>query len=121
MKSEDGLLSRIADLELVLGRLDGDLELLRELATLYIVEYPNQVQDLLDAVSGGDADKIRRVAHKIKGTAWSFAAGPATDAARTLEETKDFTDGRDASELAGRLSQELGRLRLALEEFLART
>jgi HPt (histidine-containing phosphotransfer) domain-containing protein len=120
MKVEDAALSRIADLDLVLRRLDGDIELLQELATLYITEYPNQLQGLLDAVSAGDREKIHRVAHKIKGTAWSFAAEPATEAARKLEETKDFTDGRDASELAERLSHELSRLRLALEEFLAR-
>jgi HPt (histidine-containing phosphotransfer) domain-containing protein len=119
MKGEDAPLSSIADLDLVLERLEGDVELLREIATLYITEYPNQLQGLLDAVSAGDLNKIRRVAHKIKGTAWSFAAGPATEAARNLEET-NFTDGRDASEMAERLSHELGRLRLALEEFLAR-
>jgi HPt (histidine-containing phosphotransfer) domain-containing protein len=120
MRCEDTDLSRIADLDLVLQRLDGDVELLRELATLYITEYPNQLQGLLDAVSAGDPEKIHRVAHKIKGTAFSFGAEPATEAARKLEETPEFTGGRDATDLAERLSHELSRLHLALEEFLAR-
>jgi len=120
MNLEDSNLLRVANLEVVLRRLDGDVDLLRELVALYIDDYPAQLQKLLDAVAADDMERIHRIAHKLKGTAWSFAAESAAEAARRLEETKEITDGKDAAELAQLLSHELSRLHLALEEFLIR-
>ena len=101
-------------------RLDGDVELLRDLAALYSVEYPKQLKDLRNAVAAGDVRQIQQAAHKINGTARNFAAAPATEAAQTLERIKDFGDGSTISKLADRLSHELRRLQTALEEVLAR-
>ena len=120
MKPDNANLTRSADFDLVLQRLDGDVELLREIATVFFTEYPEQLRDLFDAVAASDLERIRRAAHKIKGTAWSFAADPATKAALELEEMKQFSDGRNPSEMAEHLSHELHCLHLALEEFLTR-
>jgi HPt (histidine-containing phosphotransfer) domain-containing protein len=120
MKADHLNLSEIMDFDLLLHRLEGDVELLRELAALYVAEYPNQLEDLLSAVSCNDLQRVQLAAHKIKGTARSFAAAPAAEAAGDLEETKEFGDGTAISEMAGRLSHELHRLRFALENFLTR-
>ena len=118
MKPENSNLCDVADLNVTLERLDGDRDLLRELADLYIADYPGQLQNLFDAVEAGDIERIKRVAHKIKGTAWSFGAKPASALAARLEETKEIADGKNATALAKHLSNELTRLHLALEEFL---
>ena len=107
------------DFNLLLERLGGDTELVRELADLYIVEYPKQLADLQSAVAASDLKRVHQAAHKIKGTARNFAAAPAEECARALEETKEFGDGAAIAEITNRLSDELNRLQAALERALA--
>jgi len=105
------------DFVLLSERLEGDMELLRDLAALYIKEYPVQLERLQSAVLSSDIPRIQRAAHKIKGTATSFAAAPAVELARELVGANDFGDGTEISKMAGRLSDELRRLHFALEQF----
>jgi two-component system, sensor histidine kinase and response regulator len=77
-----------------LGRVEGDAELLKEMAALFLKELPELQTSLRKAVTAGDAKAIERAAHKIKGSIGHFAAQPAFEAALKLE-----TLGRD-----GRLS-----------------
>jgi len=108
------------DFELLMERLGGDTELARELADLYLVEYPKQLADLQSAVRAGDLKRVQQAAHKIKGTARNFAAAPAEECARALEESKEFGDGAAIAEITNRLSDELQLLQAALEQALAR-
>lgn len=118
MKPED--LPPAMDFDLLLERLGGDAALARELADLYIVEYPKQLADLQSALAAHDLKRVQQAAHKIKGTARNFAAAPAEECARELEETKEFGDGAAIAEITNRLSNELQRLQAALEQALAR-
>jgi HPt (histidine-containing phosphotransfer) domain-containing protein len=121
MKSENpDAPDQVMDYDLLLERLGGDTELVRELAALYIVEYPKQLADLESAVAARDLKRVQQAAHKIKGTARNFAATNAADTAQALEQTKELGDGTEISETAGRLALELRRLQTALEEVLAR-
>ena len=106
------------DLELYAERLEGDVELMRELASLYITEYPGQLNELRLAVSGANARRLRMAAHAIVGTATNFSAPAAARAARVLEvmgESGDLSKSEAAAEV---LAAELHRLHLALAAFL---
>ena|SRR5436190_15818505 len=120
MKPEDLPPAPDTDFNLLLDRLGGDIELVRELVDLYIVEYPKQLADLQSAVASRDLRRVQQAAHKIKGTAKNFAAAPAEKSARALEETKEFGDGAAISEMTNRLSNELRRLQSTLEEVSSR-
>lgn len=90
-----------------LERLGGDEELLREVAQLFLEEYPTLVADVRLAVSAGDADGLQRAAHSLKGSVSNFGADAAYEAAFALE-------------MIGR-SREMSRARnglVALEEAL---
>jgi signal transduction histidine kinase/CheY-like chemotaxis protein len=63
-----------------------DAEMLNELAQLFIDECPRLVGDVRRALDAGDAAALRIAAHTLKGSLSVFAAGPATSAARHLEE-----------------------------------
>jgi HPt (histidine-containing phosphotransfer) domain-containing protein len=115
MKPDDLTPFPAVDYDLLLDRLGGDAELLRELVALYIVEYPKQLAELRSAVDACDLRRVQQAGHKIKGTARNFAAIPAAEAAQALEETKDFGDGTVISKMTSRLSHELRRLQAALE------
>jgi len=82
---------RVAGIELpvncraTMDRLDGDLELFRDLVGFYFSETPELVQSLKAAIKGGDADAVRRLAHRIKGMLANFNAEPAVASAALLE------------------------------------
>ncbi len=68
-----------------LDRLGGDEELLREVAQLFLEEYPALVAQIRAAVSAGDADALQRAAHSLKGSVSNFGADAAYHAAFALE------------------------------------
>lgn len=78
-------LEPLFDREAALGRLGGDLELLKELAELYKQEYPRAVARLQAAVASQDPVAVRSVAHELKGVVSNFEAKPAFAAALALE------------------------------------
>jgi HPt (histidine-containing phosphotransfer) domain-containing protein len=73
------------DKAVALSRVGGDVELLREIAILFLDDYPKSLNDLREAVQTGDAKRVERTAHGLKGSVSNFGAGPAVDAALQLE------------------------------------
>lgn len=95
------------DREVALARVGGDAELLREIAVLFVQDYPKVLDQLQDAIARGDAQTIERTAHGLKGSVSTFGARAAMEAARTLE-----TMGRTCQ--LDELRQALATLELAL-------
>jgi two-component system, sensor histidine kinase and response regulator len=78
-------MSPVLDRELALSRVGGDAELLKEIAELFLTEYPKILRELHAAVAHSDARKLERTAHGLKGSVSNFGAGLAVEAARRLE------------------------------------
>jgi two-component system sensor histidine kinase/response regulator len=106
------------NLDLFSERLEGDVELMRELASLYIAEYPGQLNELRLALTGANAQRLRMAAHSIVGTATNFSAMAAAGAARVLEGMGESGNLSNAAEAVDALAAELHRLHLALAAFL---
>lgn len=68
-----------------LERLGGDEELLREVAQLFLEEYPALVTQIRAAVAAEDPEALQRAAHSLKGSVSNFGADNAYHAAFTLE------------------------------------
>ena len=75
----------LLDLSAALERIGGDEELLREIAGLFLAEYPILLEDIRFAVERGDAEALERGAHSLKGSVANFEARLAFEAALTLE------------------------------------
>jgi PAS domain S-box-containing protein len=69
----------------VLARLDGDEELLAELAGLFIQESPKRLSAIQQAIEQDDAKGLERAAHALKGSVGNFVIPTAVKAAQTLE------------------------------------
>jgi len=80
------LQEQVLELETALARVGGDLELLREIAQLFLDEYPGSLDDIHQALEAGDANKLERAAHGLKGSVANFGARAAVDAAFQLEQ-----------------------------------
>jgi HPt (histidine-containing phosphotransfer) domain-containing protein len=68
-----------------LALLDGNRELLRELAQMYCEDSPHLLIATQVAVEAGDTANARRTTHSLKGLAASFYAQPTVDIANRLE------------------------------------
>jgi len=99
--------SAVLDRTIALARVGGDVELLKEIAELFLEEYPRVVNDLHKALEAGDSTAVERAAHGLKGSVANFGARAVEDAAFELEQL-----GR-AQKLA-EVSQVLNSLELAL-------
>ncbi|HLW76999.1 MAG TPA: Hpt domain-containing protein [Bryobacteraceae bacterium] len=73
------------DREMALSRVGGDAELLKEIAQLFLEDYPKVMEEIRSAASRGDAKDLERSSHGLKGSVANFGASDAMEAARTLE------------------------------------
>jgi PAS domain S-box-containing protein len=100
----------ILDHEALLTGLDGNRQLLRELAQLFMADYPKQLAEIKTAVQRGNAEELRRAAHTLKGSVGNFAAKKAFEAARRLEIMGRDGDLRAAHDACVSLEDELSHL-----------
>lgn len=100
----------VLDREVAEARVGGDTELLRELAQLFLEEYPRLVAELRAAHAAGDARGMERSAHGLKGSVANFGARQAVEVAYKIERLGK--DGQLAS--AGELLPALDLILLAL-------
>jgi HPt (histidine-containing phosphotransfer) domain-containing protein len=75
----------VFDKEVALSRVGGDTELLKEIAVLFLDDYPKSLRELREAVEAGDPKRVERSAHGLKGSVSNFGARPAVEAALQLE------------------------------------
>lgn len=104
------------DLTEALARVDGDHELLTEMAELFLEESPRFVKEIQTAVERGDTQTLSYAAHTLKGSVGNFAATEAAEAARQLEQMGRKGDLAGADRELARLEAALARLAPALTE-----
>src|SRR5271163_4023834 len=83
------------DRELALSRVGGDTDLLKEIAVLFLGDYPKAFAEVQAAAACSDARGLERAALGLKGSVSLFGAPAAVEAARILEEmgrTKQLAD-----------------------------
>jgi len=102
------------DTALALARVEGDVELLKGLAALFLKDLPEMLTNLRDAVMAGDAGAIERAAHKLKGSVGNFAAQPAFAAALKLEILGREDTLSEAKLAYAELETEINRLKSAM-------
>ena len=81
-----GLAGPSMDMAAALAGVEGNEELLADLAGLFLEDCPRLMEAVREAVSRVDAHALDRAAHAIKGSAANFAASSVFEAARSLEQ-----------------------------------
>ena len=105
---------QLMDRATALARVGGDLELLREIAALFLDEYPRALDDIHKALASGDAKLLERAAHGLKGSVANFCARSAEDAAFQLEQMGRAQKMDQASQTLATLEQSLALLQAEL-------
>ncbi len=104
------------DCAVALDRLGGDEELLREVARLFLDEYPMLMNEIRSAAEARDAIALERAAHSMKGSVSNFGTERVYDAAYALERMGRVGDLASAGEGIEKLESALAYIHPALVE-----
>jgi HPt (histidine-containing phosphotransfer) domain-containing protein len=107
------------DMTAALERVDGDSELLAEIVELFLQDMETLLADVRSAVQAGDAVRIMRTAHRLKGSVATLAANCAADAALRLEIMGRTGEVAGAPAAFAVLEAELVRLEPALRQIIS--
>jgi two-component system, sensor histidine kinase and response regulator len=102
------------DSTVALRQVGGDRALLAELAAAFRGESRTLMTQLREAITAGDAAKLRRAAHTLKGAAGVFGAEAAFDTAMRVESLAAAGDLSKVGELFAELETQVGQLNAAL-------
>ncbi len=108
----------VLDEDKLLAHLDGDRELLTELAALFLEDYPKRLSDIRDAIHSSDGPALQRAAHALKGSALNLMAGPVSQAAQELETAGERGDLSHATDACAALEKELQPLERVFERLI---
>lgn len=107
------------DRSAALDLLDLDLELLTEVASVFLGAYPEVLASLRQALQDRDPAALQQAAHKLKGSVAVFADRRCGDAALALEKIGRAGDLRRGEEAFAVLAAEVDRVATALSAWLA--
>jgi HPt (histidine-containing phosphotransfer) domain-containing protein len=100
--------------EEALARAEGDKEFLAEVINLFRTDATGRLREIRAAASLGDARRLQRAAHSLKGAVGYLCAGPTSAAAQDLEQIGESGDLSGAPAAVDHLAKELERLSAAL-------
>jgi len=103
------------DAAATLERFDSDITLLREVAQLFLDDYPHRLVDVQRAIVGRDCKKLAETTHSLRGSLGNFGARVAIDAATRLERLAREGNLTDAPTAAEALAHEVRRVDEALK------
>ncbi len=102
------------DCAVALERLGGDEELLREVAGLFLDEYPVLMNEIRTAAASRDAEALQRAAHSMKGSVSYFGSDGVYQAAFLLEKKGRAGDFESLGPCIDRLASALDNIHSAL-------
>jgi HPt (histidine-containing phosphotransfer) domain-containing protein len=74
------------DLGIALSHVDGDMQLLAELAELFLQDYPRLLEEIRESIPKADFSVLERGAHTLKGRLAFFGIRRIRDLASNLED-----------------------------------
>jgi HPt (histidine-containing phosphotransfer) domain-containing protein len=110
------LAETVFDRKVAMANVDGDAGLLKEIAALFLGEYPKTLREMTDAVARSDAAQVERTAHGLKGSVSNFGAQAAMEATREIESLARKRELAEIAPAMERLTGALAALRAELEK-----
>ena len=110
----EGERGEVFDRAAALAGVGNSEKLLREIAGLFLEDCPRMLGGVRAAIDRGDAPRLGRAVHTLKGCLCNFGAAAAVAAARRLEALREANELSGAEEAYQALEQEIRRLEQAL-------
>jgi two-component system sensor histidine kinase/response regulator len=103
----------------LLARFDGDSDLFKELAGIFLQECPGLMGGIREALRAGDAKLVERMAHTLKGSVGNFAMQGSRETAEQLELLAKSGQLSGAEEIFHTLEQQIAHFNQILEKNIA--
>ncbi|MDA3906869.1 MAG: Hpt domain-containing protein [Bacteroidales bacterium] len=87
-----------------------DKEIVSEIITIYIAEYPDRIAKLENLINLGDLDQVYKTAHSLKGVTANFFDKESEELARTIEEKGRAGDSSGLKNLFTKLKASTDKL-----------
>jgi signal transduction histidine kinase/DNA-binding response OmpR family regulator/PAS domain-containing protein/HPt (histidine-containing phosphotransfer) domain-containing protein len=104
----------VLDRQGVLSRLGNNRKILGDVASIFLDQLPLMLSDVQQSASSGDAERLARTAHMVKGALANLGAIRAFQAAQTVEALGREGDASAAHSAVTELEHEVGQFRNAL-------
>ena len=114
-----GIASVVFDESAALERLDGDRDLLEQVGVMLVEDAPRMRSDIGESIADGDAVRLEKTAHKLKGALIPFCSLETFEAAKSLEELGRSHELGPADDKFHELGQHLDRLLAKITELIA--
>jgi two-component system, sensor histidine kinase and response regulator len=101
----------------LIARADGNIDLARELVTIFLDEYPKHLSDIREAIERDDSIALEHAAHTAKGALSYFSSGVAVQAALRLQQMGVQGDLQGALDILADLTQSIEQFKPSLTEF----
>jgi HPt (histidine-containing phosphotransfer) domain-containing protein len=95
------------DYSIALAHVENDLQLLAELAALFVQDYPRLVQETRDSIALNDYARLERAAHTLKGRLDFFGIKQVREQALGLETMGRMHDLTGAKEALAVIEREM--------------
>ena len=105
------------DIKAMLDVFEGDMDLIQEMADLFLQEYPPQITILREAVDRGHPQIVERTAHALKGSVGNFAFPAAFHTLQKLENMAREADLSGTAEVLAAVEIQMQTLQSALADF----
>jgi len=109
----------VIDRQEALDRVEGMSDLLKDMAQLFLDEYPDLRSQILEGLKTGDLAVPRELSHRIKGTVGLFAAHGPFEAAKRMNDLSKAGSFEGVAEAWHRLDEEMTLLLPELEALAA--
>lgn len=108
----------VFDKDEALGIIGDEEEFLKELAEMFLDDFPEQISKIKEAINSHDSKALEKSAHKLKGAVANFGKNTVFKAALSLEMIGRENRWDDVEETYGALTREAERLVCTLKEFV---
>ena len=102
-------------------RLDGDIDLLKELVEIFAEDVPNLLDNIEDAIKKDDAELLRKTTHKLKGSISNFSPKKSYDYIIELENIAKTKELSKAKIVLNQLKVEIDYLVNSLTELATKS
>jgi HPt (histidine-containing phosphotransfer) domain-containing protein len=119
MEMESIKRDQVFDLEEALENAGGDMDLLKEIAEIFLEDYQGQFKQIKEGILSGKAEDVEHAAHSLKGSVAAFGAKRSYELAYQLEVMGREKKLAGANEVLEEFGKELDKLQMALRLVLS--
>lgn len=110
----------ILNLQDILDRVDGDMEMLQEIINVFLATAPELLSKVKEALSQENALAVQETAHRLKGAVGNFSSQGPYHTVQELENLGKEGKFKDSSEVLKRLESEIGQIESQLRALAGR-